>query len=619
MILETQLVDLATWLPEAARGFVQSISILLLIAGVLGYLIAAVRHGPLVGGDLTFQVIRNVGREIPQISPSRIWAIARLAMKESLRKQVLAVLVLDVLVLLFANWLLDPTTKEPAALYLRFLLNVSLFLVLVIAILMSCFSIPHDFQTKTIYTIVTKPVVSLEIVLGRIVGYSLIGMALLTIMGVLNFAFITRALQHTHTIDATNLTKAKSETDEFQWFGNTSTEFNHYHRIRIKADGTGDALFEGGHQHAISSHQDGDKLVYDVGPAENLFNARVPVYGKLKFLDRQGRAGLKGINTGNEWQYRSGIEGGTRAAAIYRFSNVTSEMFPDGNLPLRMTIRVFRSWKGDVSKPIQASLKLRNPESLQECQPTFFPVKDNNKIDEQNLGKFVDPKTNQPLELFKDLVSKKGDIEVVVECIDRNQYLCFAPPDMWLQAGEHSFTMNFIKGHIGIALRMILITALGVMFSTVVTGSVAMIATVGCVLFGLSRNFISTMMQGLVAKSTAAAGGGPLESIVRILTQANMVQDMDDNWTTHVIKHIDEGLFFIMDRVTSMLPNLADLGNNKTSEFLSQGLAAEIEYVASGFDISGEQLAIRCLACAAYVFGVVLVGYFLLRTREVAR
>ena len=41
--------------------------------------------------------------------------------------------------------------------------------------------------------------------------------------------------------------------------------------------------------------------------------ARVPVYGKLRFLDRDGQPAEKGINVGDEWTYRSFISGGSLA------------------------------------------------------------------------------------------------------------------------------------------------------------------------------------------------------------------------------------------------------------------------------------------------------------------
>ena len=56
--------------------------------------------------------------------------------------------------------------------------------------------------------------------------------------------------------------------------------------------------------------------------------ARVPVYGKLRFKNRLGVDAEKGINVGDEWTYRSFIEGGTRAAAIWTFEGIRSRSFP---------------------------------------------------------------------------------------------------------------------------------------------------------------------------------------------------------------------------------------------------------------------------------------------------
>jgi len=47
--------------------------------------------------------------------------------------------------------------------------------VLLIALLVSAFSLPNDFKTKTIYTVVTKPVRAGDIVLGRILGFTIVG------------------------------------------------------------------------------------------------------------------------------------------------------------------------------------------------------------------------------------------------------------------------------------------------------------------------------------------------------------------------------------------------------------------------------------------------------------
>jgi hypothetical protein len=46
-------------------------------------------------------------------------------------------------------------------------------------LLISAFSLPTDFKSKTIYTVVTKPVRAGDIVLGRIVGFTIVGTLML--------------------------------------------------------------------------------------------------------------------------------------------------------------------------------------------------------------------------------------------------------------------------------------------------------------------------------------------------------------------------------------------------------------------------------------------------------
>ena len=68
----------------------------------------------------------------------------------------------------------------------------------------------------------------------------------------------------------------------------------------------------------------GDKYVVS-GPI-GFLRARVPFYGKLRFLDRKGVDVARGISVGNEWTYRSFIEGGSSAAAIWTFSGINDSV-----------------------------------------------------------------------------------------------------------------------------------------------------------------------------------------------------------------------------------------------------------------------------------------------------
>ena len=48
-------------------------------------------------------------------------------------------------------------------------------------------------------------------------------------------------------------------------------------------------------------------------------SARLPVKGRLTFFDSRGTPQIKGIDVGQELEFRSHIEGATEAAAIWTY------------------------------------------------------------------------------------------------------------------------------------------------------------------------------------------------------------------------------------------------------------------------------------------------------------
>ncbi len=47
----------------------------------------------------------------------------------------------------------------------------------------------------------TKPVRATEIVIGRVIGFSLIGLMILSVLGVFSYIFVVRGLRHTHEVE----------------------------------------------------------------------------------------------------------------------------------------------------------------------------------------------------------------------------------------------------------------------------------------------------------------------------------------------------------------------------------------------------------------------------------
>ena len=97
----------------------------------------------------------------------RTLAVARLAIQEAIRNRVLVGFGVFVVLLLFAGLFLDVGNSNPARVYLSFVLTTTNYLVLLMALFLSAFSLPNDIKNRTIYTVVTKPIRAGEIVLGR--------------------------------------------------------------------------------------------------------------------------------------------------------------------------------------------------------------------------------------------------------------------------------------------------------------------------------------------------------------------------------------------------------------------------------------------------------------------
>ena len=125
-------------------------------------------------------------------------AMAGLAIRESLRRYVLVVFAVFAVILLFAGWYLDVDSDNPGRLYISFVLRTTNFLVILLAMFLSTFSLPADMKNRTIYTVVTKPVRGWEIVMGRIIGFAAIGTMILVLMCLFSYVFVIRGLKHSH-------------------------------------------------------------------------------------------------------------------------------------------------------------------------------------------------------------------------------------------------------------------------------------------------------------------------------------------------------------------------------------------------------------------------------------
>jgi hypothetical protein len=607
MVLEQEIPAFASWIGPALAWYVFAAALLAVVVGALAWLVQSVLYGPLVAGDKVYRGLLSTVGDLAGMSWRRIFALARLAVQESLRRNVLVVLPLFALLVLFAGWFLDPASTNPGKLYIGFIVAATNLLVCLVTLVLSVFSLPADIKAKAIQTVTTKPVRTGEIVLGRMLGFAAVGTVLLAIMGGVGWAFVVRSVNHRHSLAADDLLEITGEDGAVvSREGRTSLDRGHRHRVTMSADGNGFTENEQGHRHRVRMVESGRVATYEIGPPEGILEARRPLRGTLRFLDRDGVASTKGISVGAEWSYRQYIEGGSLAAAIWTFSGIRERQFPEG-LPLEMVVRVFRTYKGDIEKGIAGSVRVRNPVSGLQSDPFYFTAKeftiDSLLIPRTLVATSADGGTRQ-VDLFSDIVSD-GRVELVLQCLEPSQYYGVAQADFYLRAGQGSFAMNYLKSCLGVWFSMLLTTAMGVMFSTFLAGPVALLATLSVAMVGQFREFIARLFESQVTGDfSIVPGGGPIESLVRIATQESITAEWELTPAAQVIKTLDTFLLAPMRLGAALFPSLGSLG---TSDFL-----------AGGFDVPFDLLAENGLETLGYLIAFFIAGAMCLRAREVA-
>jgi len=331
--------------------------------------------------------------------------------------------------------------------------------------------------------------------------------------------------------------------------------------------------------------------------AKSRLVARVPVYGALTFKDREGNDAAAGVNTGDEWMFRSYIEGNTKGRAIWDFQHLDQQL-PSGaeDLLLESSFQVFRTYKGNIEKGILAQYILVNTDKkIRAALPPFevHEFRDNVLKVERNLT----DEEGKPVDLFNDLIHD-GKLRVEVRCLTAAQFLGVARPDLFVRLPDRSFAVSYFKGIFGVGLMMVMIVVLGVTASSFVKGPIATILTLFMLLVGrMARPFFDELT------SAQHMGGGVLESIYRIVKHLNPQTPLEDTLPNNIMQWIDSAGLNVMWALKYLFP-----------DFQSFNMS---EYVANGFDVPWSAAMLPSIALTvAYVIPWIILAHFSLKLRE---
>jgi hypothetical protein len=536
----------------------------------------------------------------------RIWAIARLSIKEAWSRGIVWVCLIIPLIYLYADWYISAKPTDQ----LRTRIGIAYFSMAVLfvftAILLGSFSIPADIKNQNIFTIVTKPVERYEIVLGRFLGYALLLFTEVVLLTIVSYVYVVRGLN--------------------------------------------------------------DQAV------EESYHARVPLFGnELYFHNTSKRS--EGENVGREWNYRSYITGPNPQLnvqrtqfAIWRFDDLPNALVdrPDDDLVrLEFSFDIFRTTIGQEGKgvyctftfargslsPDEVDILLKPTgkfserynknygEALKRNKETAKNAEELEKLNAESrlkiywdlfeeLGVYqiqgisVQDYHTQfeqvPAKVFKSLARQATDhkaapgedkpppamqvyINVENDRYSRLQMVGMAKADLYLLVADRPFWINFFKGSLCIFLIAAIVLGLAVVCSTYLTGIISLLLTALLCLGGLFLPFIKSLAEG------RSDGGGPLEAMYRLANRQPGAMPLDkQSATIDVMFKGDEVYKWWLRFIMNVIPNVG--------EYYPK------DYVANGFDITWGTLLFlnHILPVAGYLLPWVMLGYYLMKSREIA-
>ena len=547
--------------------------------------------GVVVGGIALAIVLWPFLVGLTKLRAGRIMALARVSLKEAMRRRILFLIsgILGFL-LLFANWFLPYKPEAQISNYVSFLYLVLALLFGLVVTLLGAFGIPTDVKNQSIHTIVTKPVEKFEIVLGRFLGCAILVTAGLGVWTALGLVFMLRGVNP----------EAAQES------------------MHARVPVLGELSFIG-----------------------------------IEQAGKESAKGLNAGRTWDYRSYISGPNPTTprpRQYAVWSFNGLPEDLATrETAVPFEFTFDVFRMFKGEQNKGIfctlvfadgrltladlDKSLDLARKETetlrTQALALGLSQVEFNARVEsiksqvaakhgfhEAPSTEVTDYHTQSlevPAGLFKYLAqgdhpaAKAGQppppqlkVFVSVDRTSPSQLLGVARRDLYFLAADNSFWINFIKGVLGIWLLVLMLLAIAIALSTYLSGVISWLTVMILALLGGNSDFITKLGAG------AIQGGGPAEAFYRMTTGRVPAATIDDSTTGTLLRGTDEIYRWLLRLVVNLLPDVSrfDLQN----------------YVANGFNIPwGQVLILDCLLpMVGYLLPWAVLAFYLIRFREIA-
>ena len=197
------------------------------------------------------------------------------------------------------------------------------------------------------------------------------------------------------------------------------------------------------------------------------------------------------------------------------------------------------------------------------------------------------------------LVGSMGQLAIELQCITPSQFIGMSEKDLYVLSNQGSFRTNYIAGLTGVWLQALVITSVGLFAGTFLSWSVAFLLTLAVFVFGqLAIGFLDQFNQ------MGVVGGGPFESLIRLLTHENLQSNLASTPAVMAAKSFDLFLTPILTRLIYVIPNISALDVSNQ--------------VALGFAVTTPTLIGQVLLGLGYALPLTAFAYYIFKNREIA-
>ncbi len=545
-----------------------------------------------------------------RLSFGRIWALALLSWKEAIRGRVVWVFGAMALIFLFAHWFVPYKAEDQLRNYVRVVFWSMTPLFLILAALLGAFSIPNDVKNNSIHTVVTKPVETFEIVLGRFLGFgSLLTVGLFAVTS-LSLLYVVRGV--TEEAAQESFTARMPIYGKLQFVGTKNAQKGESvgREWSYRSYITGPTRQSAGkfRQYAV---WDFERFPEELGTRaeEVLFEFSFDIF-RLSKGTEEGK-GVKVTFTFVD-------------PRIFKSANADRESIELGELVKRMQDErekdfndIYTKYSNAVQGASEAQAKELMEKKKQDEEKVREKYRDQYRVHQETGVEVFDYHTQRvlvPPSAFKSFLIDNDNrvtegenalpmlrVFVSVDKADEAQMLGVAQPDFYMVPHVMPFWQNFLKGAIGMWCTHMLVLAIALAMSTYFSSVISFIGTIFLYLCGMSLDYMREIAEGRLD------GGGPTEAAVRITRGLPVAARFDEATPTNtVIKSLDQIFSWWIGRIMNMFPDV-----NRHDLHL---------YVANGFDISWVDVLFvdNLLPMAAYLLPWAILAYYLMKMRETA-